>query len=117
MFIDPTWIAFISAGAALIASVSGPFVTMRVGQRQFKASVLSVNRQTNLPGPTAFVADAGLFKTKRGSKAFSRYVALDSEAKRNEFKRSGFARLCQIRRVLIVHKYFHFHAAYLSEGF
>lgn len=43
--IDQTLISLISAGTALIASLAGPFVTLRVGRQQFKANVLSVNRQ------------------------------------------------------------------------
>ncbi len=45
MVIDQTWISLTSALTALIASIAGPFVTLRVGRQQFKANVLSVNRQ------------------------------------------------------------------------
>ncbi len=45
MIIDQSWITLVSASTALIASIAGPFVTLRVGRQQFKANVLSVNRQ------------------------------------------------------------------------
>ena len=45
MVIDQTWISLVSASTALIASVAGPIVTLRVGRQQFRANVLSVNRQ------------------------------------------------------------------------
>ncbi len=45
MVLDQTWISLTSALTALIASVAGPVVTLRVGRQQFRANVLSVNRQ------------------------------------------------------------------------
>ena len=45
MQIDQTWVSLVSACTALMASIAGPFVTLRVGRQQFKANVLSVNRQ------------------------------------------------------------------------
>ena len=45
MFIDQTWVSLTSACTALIASVAGPIVTLRVARQQFRANVLSVNRQ------------------------------------------------------------------------
>ena len=45
MNIDQTWISLLSAGTALFASIAGPVVTLTVGRQQFRANVLSVNRQ------------------------------------------------------------------------
>ena len=45
MVIDQTWISLTSALTAMIASIAGPIVTLRVGRQQFRANVLSVNRQ------------------------------------------------------------------------
>ncbi len=42
---DPMVISFVSACTALLASVVGPVVTLKVGKRQFNATVLSANRQ------------------------------------------------------------------------
>ena len=42
---DPLVISVISAGTALVASIVGPIVTLSVARRQFKATVLSANRQ------------------------------------------------------------------------
>lgn len=45
MPLDPYLISVISACTALVASVAGPLVTLRVSRRQFDANVLSANRQ------------------------------------------------------------------------
>ena len=45
MDVDPQWIALISACTAMIAAVAGPYVNTRIAGLQFKANVLSVNRQ------------------------------------------------------------------------
>src|SRR4029453_7494592 len=45
MSLDPLLIGVISALTALVASVAGPLVTLRVARRQFDANVLSTNRQ------------------------------------------------------------------------
>jgi hypothetical protein len=42
---DPLVISLVSACTALVASLVGPFVTLRVARRQFNANVLSANRQ------------------------------------------------------------------------
>ncbi len=42
---DPLVISLISASTALVASVLGPIVSLRVARRQFNATVLSTNRQ------------------------------------------------------------------------
>ena len=41
---DPALISLVSALTALVASVVGPFVTVRVAKRQITASVVSANR-------------------------------------------------------------------------
>ena len=41
---DATFVSFISACTALVASVIGPFVTVAVAKRQINASVVSTNR-------------------------------------------------------------------------
>ncbi len=45
MDVDPQWIALVSACTAMIAAVAGPYVNTRIASLQFKANVLSVNRQ------------------------------------------------------------------------
>ncbi|AMJ59397.1 hypothetical protein [Bosea sp. PAMC 26642] len=45
MDINPQWITLVVACTAMIASVAGPFVNTRIANIQFKANVLSVNRQ------------------------------------------------------------------------
>jgi len=45
MSLDPYLVSVISACTALVASVAGPLVTLRVARRQFDANVLSTNRQ------------------------------------------------------------------------
>jgi hypothetical protein len=45
MDINPQWITLISATTAMIASIAGPFVNTRIAKFEFKANVLSVNRQ------------------------------------------------------------------------
>lgn len=42
---DPLVISAISALTALVASILGPIVTLKVSRRQFSANVLSANRQ------------------------------------------------------------------------
>lgn len=42
---DPLVISAISAATALVASILGSIVTIRVAKRQFNANVLSANRQ------------------------------------------------------------------------
>jgi hypothetical protein len=42
---DPLVISAISAATALVASILGPIVTLKVSRRQFSANVLSANRQ------------------------------------------------------------------------
>jgi hypothetical protein len=41
----PDPLSLITASTALVASVVGPYSTLVVARRQFKASVLSANRQ------------------------------------------------------------------------
>jgi hypothetical protein len=45
MDINPQWITLVSACTAMIASIAGPYVNTRIAKIQFKADVLSVNRQ------------------------------------------------------------------------
>lgn len=45
MPLDPYLVSVISACTALVASIAGPLVTLRVSRRQFDANVLSANRQ------------------------------------------------------------------------
>lgn len=45
MDINPQWITLISACTAMIASIAGPYVNTRIAKIQFRADVLSVNRQ------------------------------------------------------------------------
>ncbi|ANY83753.1 hypothetical protein BB934_36600 (plasmid) [Microvirga ossetica] len=45
MDINPQWITLIAASTAMIASIAGPFVNTRIAKFEFKANVLSVNRQ------------------------------------------------------------------------
>src|SRR5262245_22896892 len=42
---DPLLLSLISACTALVACISGPLVTLKVGKRQFNATVLSANLQ------------------------------------------------------------------------
>jgi hypothetical protein len=43
--IDPTLVSLISAATALVASIAGPAATLYIGRAQFRAAVLSANRQ------------------------------------------------------------------------
>jgi hypothetical protein len=43
--ISPTFVSFVSALTALIATIAGPFVTLYVARTQFNATVRSANRQ------------------------------------------------------------------------
>ncbi|WP_439530617.1 hypothetical protein [Pannonibacter sp.] len=45
MDFNPQWITLVMASTAMIASIASPFVNTRVARTQFKANVLSVNRQ------------------------------------------------------------------------
>lgn len=45
MDLNPQWITLVAASTAMIASIAGPFVNTRIARFQFKANVLSVNRQ------------------------------------------------------------------------
>jgi hypothetical protein len=45
MDVNLQWITLISATTAMIASIAGPFVNTRIAKFEFKANVLSVNRQ------------------------------------------------------------------------
>ena len=45
MDINPQWITLVFASNAMIASIAGPFVSTRIAKIEFKANVLSVNRQ------------------------------------------------------------------------
>ena len=45
MLLSPFEINLITAATALVASVMGPLVTLSVARRQFRASVISANRQ------------------------------------------------------------------------
>lgn len=50
-------IGVISAATALVASVTGPFVTLYVGRSQVRAAVLSANRQRWIDGFRELVAE------------------------------------------------------------
>src|ERR1700743_789666 len=43
--IDPSLIGLVSAATALVASITGPLVTLYIGRAQIRASVRSANRQ------------------------------------------------------------------------
>lgn len=45
MDLNPQWITLIAASTAMIASIAGPFVNTRIARFEFRANVLSVNRQ------------------------------------------------------------------------
>ena len=45
MDINPQWITLVFACNAMIASIAGAFVSTRIAKIEFKANVLSVNRQ------------------------------------------------------------------------
>jgi hypothetical protein len=45
MDINPQWITLVLAANAMIASIAGPLVSTRIARIEFKANVLSVNRQ------------------------------------------------------------------------
>ncbi|WP_046869699.1 hypothetical protein [Microvirga massiliensis] len=45
MDINPQWITLVFASNAMIASIAGAFVNTRIARIEFKANVLSVNRQ------------------------------------------------------------------------
>lgn len=42
---SPVWVAFVAACSALLASAVGPFVTLAISRRQFRANVVSTNRE------------------------------------------------------------------------
>lgn len=42
---NPVWVAFVAACSALLASVVGPLVTLAISRRQFRANVVSANRE------------------------------------------------------------------------
>ena len=42
---SPVWVAFVAACSALMASIIGPFVTLAISRRQFRANVVSANRE------------------------------------------------------------------------
>ncbi len=42
---SPVWVAFVAACSALMASIVGPFVTLAISRRQFRANVVSANRE------------------------------------------------------------------------
>lgn len=43
--IDPVVVGLVSAVTALVASITGPLVTLHIGRSQIRASVLAANRQ------------------------------------------------------------------------
>ena len=45
MDINPQWITLVFATNAMIAAIAGPFVSTRIARFEFRANVLSVNRQ------------------------------------------------------------------------
>ncbi|MCA1952049.1 MAG: hypothetical protein LDL25_05030 [Hyphomicrobiales bacterium] len=45
MNFNPQWITLVVACTAMIASIAGPYVNTRIAKFQFRANVLSVNRQ------------------------------------------------------------------------
>lgn len=45
MDINPQWITLVFATNAMIAAIAGPFVNTRIARFEFRANVLSVNRQ------------------------------------------------------------------------
>lgn len=42
---NPVWVAFVAACSALLASIVGPLVTLAISRRQFRANVVSANRE------------------------------------------------------------------------
>lgn len=42
---SPVWIAFVAACSAFLASLVSPFVTLAISRRQFRANVISTNRE------------------------------------------------------------------------
>lgn len=42
---SPVWVAFVAACSALCASIVGPFITLAISRRQFRANVVSANRE------------------------------------------------------------------------
>ena len=54
---DPILISLVSACTALVASIVGPLVTLSVARRQFKANVLSNNRQKWIETLRASIAE------------------------------------------------------------
>jgi hypothetical protein len=54
---DPVLVSLVSACTALVASAVGPLVTLRVARRQFRATVLSANRQQWIVGLRDLLAE------------------------------------------------------------
>jgi hypothetical protein len=54
---DAVFVSLVSAGTALVASVAGPLVALRVARRQFGATVLSTNRQQWINGLRDLLAE------------------------------------------------------------
>ena len=48
--IDPVLVSLVSAATALVASITGPAVTLYIGRAQIRAAVLSANRQKWIDG-------------------------------------------------------------------
>jgi len=48
--IDPVLVSLVSAVTALVASITGPVVTLHIGRAQIRATVLSTNRQKWIDG-------------------------------------------------------------------
>ncbi len=42
---SPVWVAFVAACSALMASIVGPVVSLAISRRQFRANVVSANRE------------------------------------------------------------------------
>lgn len=42
---NPVWVAFVAACSAFVASLVGPFITLAISRRQFRANVISANRE------------------------------------------------------------------------
>ena len=56
MIVDPVLVSLVSAATALVASITGPFITLYVGRAQIKVAVLSTNRQKWIDGFRELVA-------------------------------------------------------------
>jgi hypothetical protein len=54
---DSATISLISACTALVATIAGPVVTLRVARRQFGATVLSANRQRWIEGLRELISE------------------------------------------------------------